>query len=159
MALIKCSSCGAEISDAAQNCPQCGAPNINRKPMSPSDSLNSIQGNTSERNLTSKESSVLGILSAILSGLYLIFRVGMSIAYRMVNLRQLYYYEDILTKFSTADNIVTCILSLGIICTWIISYKKEKCQTPRMISTVLIAVIPLVYIILNIILDYIFRIM
>lgn len=36
MALIKCYECGAEISDAAQSCPRCGAPQPKPKKQSAS---------------------------------------------------------------------------------------------------------------------------
>lgn len=155
MALIKCKSCGAEISDAAQLCPHCGAPNTSKKMTNSFDSLNSIQGKLFVNNGTFKENNVLGLMSAMLSGLYLIFHAGMNIASNVI-LRYSYYDDpERISTWNTTWDIVTCILLLGIICTWIISYKKENSQTPRMISTVLIAISPII----NIILGYIFRIM
>lgn len=146
MALIKCPSCGAEISDAALNCPHCGAPRIQTVPTNNSYVSGNIQNYPHAQPLDTK-SNAFGILSVIFAVLYLVFEILVTIYWRCHNLitEYLYYeYYEYDQAIITTNRIVTIILLVGFIFTWYLSYKKEKNQKLRLIGTLIIAIGPII---------------
>lgn len=156
MALIKCPSCGAEISDAALNCPHCGAPRIQTIPTNNSYVPGSMQNHPHAQPLETK-SNAFGILSVIFATLYFLFSILIVVCWRYYRyLEEYFYYRydlyDLNQKIIITNRIVTIILLVGFICMWYFSYIKEKNQKLRMIGTLIIAIYPIVSIILNILL-------
>lgn len=146
MALIKCPSCGAEISDAALNCPHCGAPRIQTIPTNNSYVPGSMQNHPHAQPFETK-SNAFGILSILFAALYLVFGILVKIYWRWHNFitEYLNIYNEYDQAIITTNRIVTIILMMVFILTWFLSYKKEENQKLRAIGTLIIAIVPILY--------------
>lgn len=160
MALIKCPSCGAEISEAAYKCPTCGALNVKNTVIGTSQTHNVQRSSNATKVSGKNKKNSLGLFSVIIAGLYLITSICEPIARSIIFYRSKngYYdyvssFADILNRFYMISNIFSFLILACFIGTWLFSYKRESDSRLRMIAPLFLAITPIITIILNYILN------